>query len=179
ALKWITIILQAGSSNNYGKELLRLHCKLRYAWSSQKKEEIMSSWLINTRGEKNHFLPADLFQEHCNLLIKTVYATKGSNATWDLLAEWISTNINTFATMSRQLEEQYDDVFCQGIEKLNKTVVNQFIASTSRQYGPDAVGGDIGGDTDGDMEVDGHDSSNETDYSDGTNMEYQMSEDDI
>ncbi|KAI1285145.1 hypothetical protein EDD11_000936, partial [Mortierella claussenii] len=107
-LKWITIIFQAGSTKNYGNELLRLHCEMQYAWDTEAKRAIMSSWLINTSGDKGRWIPADLYQEHNNLLTKVIHAAKGSNASWEMLAEAISTNIYTFSRIAFQLETQYN-----------------------------------------------------------------------
>ncbi|KAG0290372.1 hypothetical protein BGZ98_003492 [Dissophora globulifera] len=35
SLKWITIMFQSGSKSNYAKELLHIHCALRYVWKQE------------------------------------------------------------------------------------------------------------------------------------------------
>ncbi|KAF8914559.1 hypothetical protein BGZ58_005699, partial [Dissophora ornata] len=69
-LRWITVAFQAGGTRNYAQELLHLHCALHHSWSKEMKDAITSSWLVNTSGKPNRWLPADLYQEHNNLLTK-------------------------------------------------------------------------------------------------------------
>ncbi|KAF9941102.1 hypothetical protein BGZ65_005218 [Modicella reniformis] len=107
SLKWITIMFQAGSTKNYANELLHLHTGLRHGWSDEAREAIMSSWLINSKGKDDGWIPADLYQEHNNLLTKHVHAAKGSNASWELLAKSISTNIRSFSELAAKLETQF------------------------------------------------------------------------
>ncbi|KAF9975643.1 hypothetical protein BGZ75_000451, partial [Mortierella antarctica] len=106
-LKWITIMMQAGSTKNYANELLHLHCGLSYAWTPKAKHAIMSSWLVNTSGKPNRWLPADLYQEHNNLLTKVIHAAKGSSSSWEMLAESISLNIETFGHIATVVGEQF------------------------------------------------------------------------
>ncbi|KAF9110239.1 hypothetical protein BGX27_006606 [Mortierella sp. AM989] len=42
-LLWLTIMFQAGGTKNYGYELLRLHCNLRYGWTDKMKKTVMTS----------------------------------------------------------------------------------------------------------------------------------------
>ncbi|KAF9536338.1 hypothetical protein EC957_011323, partial [Mortierella hygrophila] len=108
SLKWITVMLQNGSNNNYAMELLHIHCALRYVWTPEMKSRIMATWLVNTKGKENGWIPTDLYQEHNNRLIKAVYAAKGSNSSWDTLASSISVNIRTFSTIRKQFDECFN-----------------------------------------------------------------------
>ncbi|KAG0349917.1 hypothetical protein BGZ54_004123 [Gamsiella multidivaricata] len=108
SIRWITIIFQAGSTMNYANELLHFHCGLFHSWSEQTKLAVMSSLLVNTSGQKDRFLPADLFQEHMNLQVKTIHAAKGSNASWEFIAKAVSTNVGVFASIERTLETQFE-----------------------------------------------------------------------
>lgn len=108
SLKWITVMLQAGSTKNYANELLHIHCGLQYVWTPEMGRAIMASWLVNTKGKKDGWIPSDLYQEHNNLLTKTIYAAKGSNSSWDTLATTISTNIRTFSTIKKQFEKVFN-----------------------------------------------------------------------
>lgn len=103
-LLMITIMFQAGGTKNYANELLRLTYGIRFAWSAQEKRDIMSSMLINTKGKDNGWIPADLFQEHNNLLIKTIHSSKGSNMSWETLANKISTNVQLFSKIAEAVE---------------------------------------------------------------------------
>ncbi|KAG0206713.1 hypothetical protein BGX31_002735 [Mortierella sp. GBA43] len=58
-LRDITLMLQAGNTKNYAIELLRLMYGFRYVWSPQSKNAIISSWLINTSGVEDRWIPAD------------------------------------------------------------------------------------------------------------------------
>jgi hypothetical protein len=107
ALKWITVCVQSASTKNYANELLHLHCGFRYAWTEQAKRAFMSSWLVNTTGKENRWLPADLYQEHCNLLIKVIHAAKGSNSSWEFLAECVSPNIEVFDRVANKIHEEF------------------------------------------------------------------------
>ncbi|KAF9306638.1 hypothetical protein BG003_000957, partial [Podila horticola] len=84
-IKWLTIIFQAGSTRNYANELLHLHCGLAYTWTEKTADAITSSSLVNTTGQPNRWIPADLHQEHNNLLIKTIHSAMGSNSSWEFL----------------------------------------------------------------------------------------------
>ncbi|KAF9983205.1 hypothetical protein BGZ65_002057 [Modicella reniformis] len=111
ALKFVTIMLQAGGTKNYANELLRLNYGMRHAWSAQKKSAIFSSWLVNTKGLEDEWIPTDLYQEQNNLLTKTIHSAKGSNMSWDTLADTISTNIRLFSKIASKLESQYEIPF--------------------------------------------------------------------
>ncbi|ORY89528.1 hypothetical protein BCR41DRAFT_292415, partial [Lobosporangium transversale] len=53
--------------------LLRLQRGLKCAWTDQTVKADMSSWLVNTTGQENRWIPTDLYQEHNNLLIKKMH----------------------------------------------------------------------------------------------------------
>ncbi|KAF9088823.1 hypothetical protein BGX27_002624 [Mortierella sp. AM989] len=108
ALKWLTVMFQAGHAKNYAYELLHVHCALHYASNRERKESIMSSWLVNTTGRRNRWLAADLYQEHNNLITKVVHQVRGSNSPWEVLAEMVSPNINALETIRSQVEESFD-----------------------------------------------------------------------
>ncbi|KAF9579391.1 hypothetical protein BGW38_004360 [Lunasporangiospora selenospora] len=107
-LRWLTIITQAGSTSNYANELLKLQFGLQKHWSKERREAILQSWLINTKGTENGFIPADLYQEHCNKTIKEIYSSKGSNASWEMLATLVSTNIRTFDLVRSKIGEEFN-----------------------------------------------------------------------
>ncbi|KAF9896408.1 hypothetical protein BX616_007517, partial [Lobosporangium transversale] len=94
-LKWITIMFQAGSTKNYANELLHLHCGFAYSWSKQTKDAVRSSWLVNTTGQPNRWIPADLYQEHNNLLIKNLFKAKRTCDHWEMEEETLSVNVQT------------------------------------------------------------------------------------
>ncbi|KAG0196083.1 hypothetical protein BGX28_000146 [Mortierella sp. GBA30] len=108
ALKMVLIMFQSKETKNYANELLRLAYGIHHAWSPQWTKAVTSSWLINTNGRPDGWIPADLYQEHNNLLTKTVYAGKGSNMSWDMLSRKISTNIRLFSKICKALESEYD-----------------------------------------------------------------------
>lgn len=68
----------------------------------------MSSWLVNTTGQKDRWIPADLFQEHNNLLTKTIHSAKGSNASWEFINEAVSPNISVFSDIASQVEKEFN-----------------------------------------------------------------------
>ncbi|KAG0260428.1 hypothetical protein BG011_001899 [Mortierella polycephala] len=107
-IKWLTILFQAGSTKNYAIELLHLHTGLMYSWSDKTREAVLSLLLVNTTGQPNRYLPADLYQEHNILLTKTIHAAKGSNASWESLGAQVSGNIRTFNHIAEQMEKQYN-----------------------------------------------------------------------
>lgn len=107
-LRMITVMLQAGKTKNYGNGLLHIINGLRNKWNNQLKTAIVRSWLINTEGREGHWIPADLYQEHNNLLTKTIHRAKGSNFTWEFLAESISTNVRHFSTIKSKIEREFD-----------------------------------------------------------------------
>ncbi|KAG0195881.1 hypothetical protein BGX28_000430, partial [Mortierella sp. GBA30] len=107
SLKILAIMLQAGATKNYAQELLRLNFAINHVWSEGRKKAIFSSWLINTQGKENGFIPADLYQEHNNLLVKNLHAPKGSNMSWDSMKDLYSANIRLFSKVGAKLESQY------------------------------------------------------------------------
>jgi hypothetical protein len=108
SLKWITIMFQNGTNNNYALELLHIHCAIHYIWTPEMKNRILATWLVNTTGRENGWIPTDMYQEHNNKLIKAVYAAKGSNSSWDTLASSISVNIRTFSVIRKQFDECFN-----------------------------------------------------------------------
>jgi hypothetical protein len=107
-LKIVTIMFQSGTTRNYGIELLRLNYAIHHVWSEQRKNAIFSSWLVNNRGEKDAWIPADLYQEHNNLLTKTIHSAKGSNMSWETMAGSVSTNIRMFSKIASKMDSQYE-----------------------------------------------------------------------
>ncbi|KAG0012346.1 hypothetical protein BGZ81_001645, partial [Podila clonocystis] len=106
-IRWVTLLFQAGSTQNYANELLRLHCQVFYSSDSSSKDVIMASMVVNTAGQPNRFIPCDLLQEHHNLLTKSVYNAKGSNLTWEYLKEKISTNIRIFQSIATKFQGEF------------------------------------------------------------------------
>ncbi|KAF9976372.1 hypothetical protein BGZ65_007864 [Modicella reniformis] len=106
-IKMLTIFFQGGANKNYAAELLHLHCGLSYCWTKNTKEAVLSSWLVNTTGKKDGWMPADLHQEHMNRAIKMVYAAKGSRSSWSSL-QTISTNINTLRHIQTRVESEFN-----------------------------------------------------------------------
>ncbi|KAF9373734.1 hypothetical protein CPB97_000354 [Podila verticillata] len=106
-IRWVTLLFQAGSTQNYANELLCLHCQVFYSSDSGSKDIIMASMVVNTAGQPNRFIPCDLLQEHHNLLTKSVYNAKGSNLTWEYLKEKISTNIRIFQSITTRFQEEF------------------------------------------------------------------------
>jgi hypothetical protein len=106
-LKYLTIIFQAGKTKNYGAELLHLYCGLEHTWTKATRKAVFESWLVNPSGEKNRFIPTDLYQEHNNRLLKDIHAANGSTATWNLTEKSISTNIHTFQKIKENMEVQF------------------------------------------------------------------------
>ncbi|KAF9976059.1 hypothetical protein BGZ75_000347 [Mortierella antarctica] len=107
ALKLITLMVQAKETKNYANELLRITYGIRHGWSPLWKQAILSSWLINPEGKENGWIPADLYQEHNNLLIKNIHSPKGSNMSWQVMATTISTNIRLFSKIASTVEKEY------------------------------------------------------------------------
>lgn len=103
----ITVMFQAGGMKNYANELLWLTYGMCYTWSNLQKRAIMSSWLINPKGKANEWIPADLYQEHNNLLIKIIHSAKGSNMSWETLANKISTNVRLFSKIGSLVEGEF------------------------------------------------------------------------
>ncbi|KAG9319198.1 hypothetical protein KVV02_008337 [Mortierella alpina] len=104
-LKRITIMFQAGNNRNYGLELLRLSYNIRHVWGATRKDAISSSFLMNTKGLKNHFIPGDLYQEHNNLLTKQTHAAIGNK--WSTMS-YITPNIRFFREISSKIEDQFN-----------------------------------------------------------------------
>ncbi|KAI7826126.1 hypothetical protein BC939DRAFT_447007 [Gamsiella multidivaricata] len=107
-IKVITVMFQSKETKNYANELMRLAYGIRHAWSPQWTKAVVSSWLINTNGKASGWIPADLYQEHNNLLTKTIHSGKESNMSWEMLANQISTNIRLFSKIAKTLESEYD-----------------------------------------------------------------------
>lgn len=103
-LKRITIMLNTGDHKNYGLELLRFTYNARHVWSSTRKEAIFSSLLMNTKGQRNHWIPGDLYQEHNNLLTKQTHATIGNK--WSTMS-YITPNIRLFHEVASKVDKEF------------------------------------------------------------------------
>ncbi|KAF9897828.1 hypothetical protein BX616_004917, partial [Lobosporangium transversale] len=107
-LSSITIMFQAKGTKNYGKELLKLTYGIRRLWAPKVKRAVMRSWLVNTSGRNDGWIPTDMFQEHTNRLIKSVHAATGSNMSWNYLAKSISMNAHLFAEVDTRIDSEFD-----------------------------------------------------------------------
>ncbi|KAF9898258.1 hypothetical protein EC991_000409, partial [Linnemannia zychae] len=83
----------------------------RHAWSDQWRRAVLSSMLINSKGHKDRFIPADLYQEHNNCFAKSIYTPKNSNQSWNYLINPISPLIRILADMKKSIERQYKTVY--------------------------------------------------------------------
>jgi hypothetical protein len=57
-------------SHNYGLECLYWEQNLRYEWSEALSQAFLDNILLNVRGKRFSWVPADLVQEHLNFWIK-------------------------------------------------------------------------------------------------------------
>ncbi|KAF9980256.1 hypothetical protein BGZ65_005350 [Modicella reniformis] len=113
-LKSLAVLFQAAQTKNYAIELLRITCDLKHSWPQSMKTAIMSSWLVNTTGKLDGWLPTDLLQEHNNLQIKKIHGIKGSNGSWSAMSESVSANIQTFSSISKVMVKQFDAPYNSG-----------------------------------------------------------------
>ncbi|KAG0306698.1 hypothetical protein BGZ99_001705 [Dissophora globulifera] len=103
-LKRITIMFQAGNHRNYGLELLRFRYNIRHVWSAARKDAIFSSLLMNTKGQGNHWIPSDLYQEHNNLLTKQTHTTMGNKMS---TMSYITPNIRLFQEVASKIDKEF------------------------------------------------------------------------
>lgn len=105
-LPLITLMMHGGGNTNYAPELLRLLYGIRHLWTDEWATRVLSSMLVNPKGTVGGWMPTDMMQENHNYLLKSIFAAKGSNMTWEHLQESISTNIKTFQDISRMFEQE-------------------------------------------------------------------------
>jgi hypothetical protein len=103
----ITLMFQATERKNYANELLRFNYGINHLWSAQRKNAIFSSLLVNVKGKENSWIPTDLYQEQNNMLTKAIHSAKGSNMSWETLANNISTNVRLFKSIASKLESEF------------------------------------------------------------------------
>ncbi|KAG0200566.1 hypothetical protein BGX28_006417, partial [Mortierella sp. GBA30] len=118
ALKYATIMFQAGGTKNYAIELLRLHWGIHHVWTEKTTQAIFSSMLMNTKGKKDSWIPADLYQEHNNHLIKNTYAVRGSSTPWTTLVKTVSASIRVFSKIGSCFERQYGIIGTSSFHKV-------------------------------------------------------------
>ncbi|KAG0069405.1 hypothetical protein BGZ92_004681 [Podila epicladia] len=103
-LPTITLMMHGGGNSNYALELLRLLYGIRHAWTPEWEKRVLSSMLVNPKGAPSGWMPTEMYQENNNYLIKTIFAAKGSNMSWEYLRDQISPNIRTFQDIARLFE---------------------------------------------------------------------------
>lgn len=86
----ITVMMHGGGNINYSLELLRLLFGIRHLWTEEWTKKVFSSMLVNPKGIPGGWMATDMLQENHNYLIKTIFAAKGSNMTWEYLRDSIS-----------------------------------------------------------------------------------------
>ncbi|KZT65123.1 hypothetical protein DAEQUDRAFT_807422 [Daedalea quercina L-15889] len=82
-LKFWTPMFYAGRSYNYANECMELLHNVIHDWPKDTAKVLLAGMLVNTTGEQDGFLEADLDVEHLNLRIKS--RAHGTNATPDML----------------------------------------------------------------------------------------------
>lgn len=102
----ITLMMHGGGNTNYALELLRLLYGIRHLWTDEWATRVLSSMLVNPKGVEGGWMATDMLQENHNYLIKAIFASKGSNMTWEYLRDSISTNIRTFQAISWMFERE-------------------------------------------------------------------------
>jgi hypothetical protein len=110
-LPTIALMMHGGGNSNYALELLRLLYGMRYAWTPEWEKRVLSSMLVNPKGVSCGWMPTDMYQENNNYLIKTIFAAKGSNMSWEYLRDLISPNIRTFQDIARLFERGVDSKY--------------------------------------------------------------------
>ncbi|KAF9555720.1 hypothetical protein EC968_008657, partial [Mortierella alpina] len=106
-IKYITIFMQAGGTKNYANELLSMHVGFYHSWSAQTKRAVLSCVLVNPTGQKNRFIPTDLYQEHNNLKTKEVHGLRGQSSSWGSMGRAVSTNIRTFDLIGKEFQKAW------------------------------------------------------------------------
>ncbi|KAF9369729.1 hypothetical protein CPB97_003345, partial [Podila verticillata] len=110
-LPTIALMMHGGGNSNYALELLRLLYGIRHAWTPEWEKRVLSSMLVNPKGIPRGWMPTDMYQENNNYLIKTIFAAKGSNMSWEYLRDLISPNIRTFQDIARLFERGVDSKY--------------------------------------------------------------------
>jgi hypothetical protein len=127
-LQTITIMLQGTGRRCYSLELLRFTYLTRHAWSNEWRRAVLSSMLINTRGHKDRFIPADLYQEHNNCFAKSIYTPKNSNQCWNYLINPISPLLSTLADSKKSTEHQYRTAYNSNFHSKGKKSYCEILA---------------------------------------------------
>ncbi|KAG0014076.1 hypothetical protein BGZ82_001909, partial [Podila clonocystis] len=120
-LPTIALMMHGGGNSNYALELLRLLYGMRHAWTPEWEKRVLSSMLVNPKGVPYGWMPTDMYQENNNYLIKTIFAAKGPNMSWEYLRDKISPNIRTFQDIARLFERGVDSKYNSTVHKKPST----------------------------------------------------------
>ncbi|KFH63726.1 hypothetical protein MVEG_10419 [Podila verticillata NRRL 6337] len=133
-LATIAMMMHGGNNSNYALELLRLLYGMRHAWTPEWETRVLSSMLVNPKGVPRGWMPTDMYQENNNYLIKTIFAAKGSNMSWEYLRDLISPNIRTFQDIARLFERGVDSKYNSTVHKKPSTKSDVEMVKESLQY---------------------------------------------
>ncbi|KAG9076290.1 hypothetical protein FS749_011947 [Ceratobasidium sp. UAMH 11750] len=84
-LKTLALAFRGTRHTKYAYEMMVFLHNYLHVWPVPLRDAMMKAWLVNISGNPNSSKPADLMQEHLNLLIKTIYKAHGSNESWEWL----------------------------------------------------------------------------------------------
>ncbi|KAH9914215.1 uncharacterized protein B0H18DRAFT_887406 [Fomitopsis serialis] len=101
-LKALGMIYRGSGRTKYAQEVLFLCHNLTHVWPEGLRYIVLENWLINPTGKPDSWVEVDLFQEHMNFWIKTIYRAHGVNASWEWLA-MISPCIDILRRLSTQM----------------------------------------------------------------------------
>ncbi|RXW23327.1 hypothetical protein EST38_g2525 [Candolleomyces aberdarensis] len=84
-LKHFSLSFRGNGRVKYAYEMLHIIHHIKHIWPASIRQISLNNMVLNPTGNPEGGVPADLVQEHGNLLAKTKYKARGSNASWHFM----------------------------------------------------------------------------------------------
>ncbi|KAJ2916959.1 hypothetical protein MD484_g3437, partial [Candolleomyces efflorescens] len=84
-LKHFALSFRGNGRIKYAYEMLHLIHHIKHIWPASIRRISLNNMVLNPTGNPEGGVPADLVQEHGNLLAKAKYKARGSNASWSFM----------------------------------------------------------------------------------------------
>ncbi|KAJ2929189.1 hypothetical protein H1R20_g7903, partial [Candolleomyces eurysporus] len=84
-LKHFALSFRGNGRIKYAYEMLHIIHHIKHIWPASIRQISLNNMVLNPTGNPEGGVPADLVQEHGNLLVKTKYKARGSNASWQFM----------------------------------------------------------------------------------------------
>ncbi|KAF6744431.1 hypothetical protein DFP72DRAFT_1078616 [Ephemerocybe angulata] len=104
-MRYWCLSFRGAGQHNYARECAEILLKFKYEVAPALRGLLERSWFVNRFGRDGHWIAADLYLEHLNLLVKRIFIAQGNGVTIDYIMHKGSACVEVFRNASHLVAE--------------------------------------------------------------------------